>query len=140
LRVALRRQTRRAGSALLGGRGSGLSVSVWLCLLATLGLAYVVGGPFLMAWLLTVLGVAIRLTFAGAQSRLAKYLLAGSALTGVGAAAYVWWVLGEQIDAANSFTPAPAAAGHGGLALVVLGASSVVFIATAITCYVKRPT
>lgn len=138
-RVALRRRARWGGQALLGGRGIGAAVLLWIGIIALMALAFLGGGVFGVALVVALVLVVVGFMFAGRPSLLTFWLMAGSAVTGVCAAAYVWWVLGVQIDAADTFTPAPAAAGHGGVGLVVLGLSIVLFVVSAIVGYARRP-
>lgn len=138
-RVALRRRARWGGQALLGGSGAGAAVLLWIAIIALLAVAFLGGGVFGAALVVALVLVVVGLMFAGRPSLLTYWLMAGSAGTGVCAAAYVWWVLGVQIDAADTFTPAPATAGHGGVGLVVLGLSIVLFVGSAIVGYLRRP-
>ncbi len=131
-RVALRRRARWGGQALLGGSGIATAALLWIAVIAVMVLTFLGGAVFGVALL-------VALVFAGRPSLLTFRLLAGSAVTGVCAAAYVWWVLGVQIDAADTFTAAPAAAGYGGVGLVILGLSIVLFVVAAIVDYSRRP-
>lgn len=138
-RVALRRRARWGGQALLGGSGIATAALLWIALIALMALAFLGGGVFGVALLVALVLVAVGLKFAGRPSLLTLWLLAGSAVTGVCAAAYLWWALGVQLDAADTFTAAPAAAGYGGVGLVILGLSIVLFVVVAIVDYSRRP-
>ena len=138
-RVALRRRARWGGQALLGGSGIGAAVLLWIGIIALMALAFLGGGLFGVVLLVGLVLVLVGLIFAGRSSQLTHWLMAVSAVAGVGAAAYVWWVLGVQIDASDASTPAPAAAGHGGVGLVILGLSIVLFVASAVVGYARRP-
>jgi hypothetical protein len=59
-------------------------------------------------------------------------LIASLAISAV-STAFVWWVLGLRIDAADSFSPEPAAASWGGVALAVLGLSVLGMIVAVVT-------
>jgi len=139
MNVALRRRARWTGHALLGGRGAATAVAGWLAVLAVMVLAFVVGGVFGAVLLVGLVLAVVGLSFAGRPSMLTYWLLGGSALAGTCAAAYVWWVLGVQIDAADTLTPPPPAAAHGGAGLVVLGVSIIVFVVSAVAGYARRP-
>lgn len=139
LSVALRRRARWVGHALLGGRGIGTAVLRWLGIVVVMALAFLGGGLFGVALLVVLVLAVVALMFAGRPSVLTHWLLVGSAVVGICAAAYVWWVLGVEIDAADAFTPAPAAASHGGAGLVVLGLSIALFVVSAIVGYARRP-
>ena len=138
--VALRRRARWGGQALLGGRGIATAVLLWLGTVVVMALAFLGGGLFGVMLLVVLILAVVGLMFAGRPSVLTHWLLVGSAVFGICAAAYVWWVLGVQIDAADASTPAPAAAGHGGAGLVVLGLSIALFAVSAIVGYARRPT
>jgi hypothetical protein len=137
--VALRRRARWAGHALLGGRGIGTAVLLWFGIVVAMALAFLGGGMFGLAMLVVLILAVAGLMFAGRPSVLTHWLLVSSALVGSCAAVYVWWVLGVQIDAADAFTPPPAAAAHGGAGLVVLGLSMVLFVVSATVGYARRP-
>ena len=137
LSVAFRRRARWGGHALLGGRGIGTAVLRWLGIVVVMALAFLGGGLFGVALLVVVVLAVVALMFAGRPSVLTHWLLVGPAVVGICAAAYVWWVLGVQIDGADGFTPA--AASHGGAGLVVLGLSIVLFVVAAIVGYARRP-
>ena len=132
LSVALRRRARWAGHAQLGGRGIGTAVLRWLGIVVMMALAFLGGGLFGVALVVALVLAVVSLMFAGRRSVLTHWLLGASGVVGTCAAAYVWWVLGVQIDAADAFTPVPAAASHGGAGLVVLGLSIVLFVVSAI--------
>ncbi len=131
-RVALRRRARWGGQALLGGSGIATAALLWIAVIAMMALMPLGGAVFGVALL-------VALVFAGRPSLLTFWLLAGSAVTGVCAAAYLWWALGVQLDAADTFTAAPAAAGYGGVGLVIFGLSIVLFVVVAIVDYSRRP-
>jgi hypothetical protein len=102
-------------------------------------LAFLCGGP-LLVFLVAALGiVALGVGSARRKSQLPFGILAGSAVTGVTSAVYVWWVLGVQIDAADSSSPVPAAARHGGIGLIVLALSIAVFSVSAIVGIARHP-
>lgn len=138
-RVALRRRARWGGQAPLGGGGLGAAVLLWVGMIALMALAFLGGRAFGVVLLLALVLVVVGLTFAGRPSLPTFWLMAVSAVTGACAVAYVWWVLGVQIDAADTSTAAPAAAGHGGVGLVVLGLSILLFVVSAIVRYARRP-
>lgn len=139
VKVALRRRARWAGHALLGGRGIGTAVLLWLGLVLVIALELLGGGLFGVALIVVLVLAVVGLMFAGRRSVITHWLLVSSALVGIGAAIYCWWVLGVQIDAADASVPAPAAAGYGGAGLVVLGLSIVLFVVSAIVGYARRP-
>jgi hypothetical protein len=139
MRVALRRRARWIGHALLGGRGIGPAVLLWLGIVVLIALEFLGGGLFGIALIVVLVLAVVGLTFAGRPSVMTYWLLVSSALVGIGAAAYCWWVLGVQIDAADASVPAPAAAAYGGVGLVVLGLSIVLFVVSAIVSYARRP-
>ena len=138
-RVALRRRARWGGQALLGGSGIATAVLLWFAVIALMALTFLTGGLFGVALLVALVLVAVGLEFAGRPSLLTYWLLTGSTVTGVSGAAYLWWNLGVQIDAADTFTAAPAPAGYGGVGLVILGLSIMLFVVTAIVNYSRRP-
>ncbi|MEO8830285.1 hypothetical protein [Lapillicoccus sp.] len=137
--VALRRRARWTGHALLGGRGLGVAVSGWVVVAVLIVLAFLGGGLFGVALLVGLVLAAVGLTFAGRPSLLTHWLLGLSTVVGICAASYVWWVLGVQIDAADTSTPPSGAATHGGAGLLVLGVSLIVFVASAVAAYTRRP-
>lgn len=139
VKVALRRRARWLGHVLLGGRGIVGAVLAWLGVIAAMTSAFLLGGLFGAALLAVLVVVVAGLTFAGRPSALTYGLMVGSAVVGIGAAAYCWWVLGVQIDAADAGISAPAAAAYGGVGLVVLGLSIVSFVVSAVIGYVRRP-
>lgn len=139
MKVALRRRARWAGHALLGGRGIGKAVLLWLGVVGVVALEFVGGGLFGVALLVVLVVAVVGLLFAGRPSVLTHRLLVSSAIVGICAAVYCWWVLGVQIDAADAFTPPPAAAAYGGAGLVVLGLSIGTFVVSAIVGYARRP-
>lgn len=131
-RVALRRRARWGGQALLGGSGIATAALLWIAVIAMMALMPLGGAVFGVALL-------VALVFAGRPSLLTFWLLAGSAVTGVCATAYLWWAFDVGIDAADTFTAAPAAAGYVGAGLVIFGLSIVLFVVVAIVDYSRRP-
>lgn len=138
-RVALRRRARWAGQALLGAHGVGVSIGLWIGLAILVAVVLILGGIFWFVMLTALAVAAVVLSFAGRPSQTTFWIMAASTVIGVCAAAYVWWVLGVQIDAADSRTPVPAAAGFGGLGLITLASCIVIFIGSAVIGYVRRP-
>ncbi len=139
LGVALRRRARWAGHALLGGRGIGLAVLLWLGIIGLMIIAFLGGGLFELSLLVILVLALVALTFAGLPSRLTYVFLFAFPIIGLAAAAYCWWVLGVQIDAADTGASVPPAATHGGLGLIVLAASGLGFVVAAVIGYARRP-
>lgn len=137
-KVALRRRARWVGHVLLGGRGAAPAVLSWFTLMALTGLAFLCGGGLGVALLAALALLVIGLTHAGKQSLVTYWLIAGSTLVGLCAFAYVWWALGVQIDAADSFTSPPAAASHGGTGLIIMAMSAVVLLVATLRSYAQR--
>jgi hypothetical protein len=138
VKVALRRRARWAGGALLGGRGIGTAVLLWVALVVVIALELLIGGPFGVVLLSVLLLAVVSLMSAGRSSVLRHWLLLGSASVGLSAAGYCWWVLGVQIEAADAFSPVPEAARYGGVGLIALSLSIVVFVVSAIVGYVRK--
>lgn len=132
LRVARKRRLLQVGQVVLGRRGVGSAIAAWVVLLAMLGAAAMLGGVFLLGFLVFVVLAALAVVEAGSPTDWSHWTMVGSLLTGALAFAYVWWVAGVQINAADAMVPPPRAAAWGGLGLLVLLASFCGFVVSAL--------
>ena len=131
-RLAVDLRARYVGRLLLGGRGWLRAVGAWLALVGGLvvtGVLLPFGAVF---FALILLGLVVVLARAGTPSHWSHWLMVASIVTGAASAAFVWWVAGVRIDAADAMTPEPPAAAWGGTALIVFLASGVALVASAV--------
>lgn len=119
LRVAWALRRRQVEAVLTGASGPWRALTCWVLLLVLAVAAFVFGGPILLTLLLVTAGLAVVLGKAGSPSVWSHWLMVGSALTWVACFGYVWWVLGERVDAADEFRAVSPAADWGGLAVIV---------------------
>lgn len=125
LKLAVGLRARQIERALVGGAGAPAAIGTWLALLGLLALAGILGGPVLSVAVLVSLGLAVILSRAGTPSHVSHWLMVTSIVFGVASAAFVWWVAGVKLDAADTMTPEPAAAAWGGAALIIFALSIV---------------
>ncbi|MCH6470246.1 hypothetical protein [Sinomonas terrae] len=132
LRMAAHLRERWLGRLLLGGLGPVRAILGW-AILATVALAaFLLGNVVVLLGLVAFIVTALILARAGAHTTWSYAAMVLSVVLGTAAAAYVWWVLGAKIDAADAMTPEPEAARFGGTALVVVGLSVLSFIVSVI--------
>jgi hypothetical protein len=132
LGMALQLRLRHAGNLLLGKSGPWRALSAWVVLAAVAVLALLLGNIILLLGLIVAALAIVALTRAGVHSHWSHALLVASLIAGTVSAAFVWWVLGVRIDAADSFTQEPPAASWGGTALVVFALSAVGVVVSAV--------
>jgi hypothetical protein len=76
--------------------------------------------------------LAAVLSHAGRPSHWSSWLMVAGGITVVASAAFVWWVAGLKIDAADAMTAEPPIAAWGGAALIVCAVSILGFLAATI--------
>jgi hypothetical protein len=130
--MAVRLRVREIERLLLGGRGLVAAVLAWAVLLVVLVAAFLLGNVVLVGAVLLVGAVGVVLARAGTPSHWSHWLMVASVLVMATSVAFVWWVAGVKIEAADSGTPEPPIAAWGGTALLLLAASLVAFVGSAI--------
>jgi hypothetical protein len=138
-KMAFRLRSRQVERVFLGQRGAVAMGLAWAAVLVVLVAAFLLGNVLLLLAVLMLGMLALVFARAGAPSRWSHWLMVTSILTGAASAAFVWWVAGVTIDAADSMTREPPAAAWGGFALVMLGLSAVAFIASVVGAVVREP-
>lgn len=126
--MAVRLRLRQTGRVLFGSNGAGAAILAWSVLCVIVLAASLVASPVIM---IVFLVSALAMMQAGLPSRGSHWLLLISTTVGVLSFAYVWWVLGVSIDAADAGTPEPELAAWGGVGLVGLLLGIVGFVASA---------
>ena len=138
LSMAVRLRLRHTGRTLLGANGAGLAALAWVGLLAVLIAAFFIGSLVLVFAVLILGGVAVTLVQAGLPSRRSHRLMVVSVAIGALSFAYVWWVLGVTVDAADAGTPEPRLATWGGVGVVGVLLGVVGFIVASVVALVHE--
>lgn len=123
---------RQGGDILLGRLGAGPAVASWLLLGAGAVAAFLLGSVFLLLGLGLAVLVIVLLSRAGKHTHWSHFALVASMITGAITASFVWWVMGLQIDAADTFAPTPPEAVWLGPALVMFLISGISFLLSAV--------
>jgi lysylphosphatidylglycerol synthetase-like protein (DUF2156 family) len=116
-------------------------VAAWVALLAVVVLLASV-----LAWVslplmvgLTVVCSLVATSRRRTTARWPRRVVISALLIGSVAFAYVWWVTGIAVDAADYGTPVPPAADWGGIALLVLACSGVALVVALLGALLTRP-
>jgi hypothetical protein len=129
--MAVRLRGRQIGRVLLGARGVGAAVTGWVVLLLVVVAALLLGNVFLLLAVLVLAVAAVAVTTAGTPSHWSHWSMVASVLIGVSSFAFVWWVVGVRIDAADGGTPEPPLASWDWAGLVGLALAAAGFVTSA---------
>ncbi|MGL4340407.1 MAG: hypothetical protein ACRCSP_08315 [Rhodoglobus sp.] len=132
LRMAAHLRGRWFGTLLLGGVGPVWAVVGWAALALWALAGFFMGNIVVFLGLITFIIVVLALSKAGVHTTLSYVAMVASVIVGTIAAAFVWWILGVKLDAADAMTPEPEIAHWGGTALILTGVSALVFIASVV--------
>lgn len=136
--MATHLRERWLGRLLLGGLGSVWAAVGWAALALWALAAFMMGNIVIFLGLIVFVMVVLALAKAGVHTTWSYVAMVASVIVGTTAAAFVWWVLGLKLDAADAMTPEPEIAHWGGTALVLIGLSVLVFIASVIFAAVRQ--
>lgn len=136
--MAVRLRLRQIGRDLLGTRGLGRAVLGWAVLLLVLIAAALVANIVLVFAVLVLAVTVVALVQAGIPSRWSHRLMVASAVLGVISFAYVWWVLGVGIDAADEGVPEPPLAAWSGVGLIGVLVAVIGFITSAVLALIHE--
>lgn len=127
------------GRDLLGGRGPAAALLAWVVVVLLAGMAFAVGLVALLPLAAAMIVLAVVASRSPGRPTAAMVAMVVSLVVGPIALGYGWWALGVSIDAADAGGRAPAAAGWGGTALIVVVLSAAAFLVPAIVAVRHRP-
>jgi hypothetical protein len=132
MRLAVNLRARHIERLLLGGYGLATALRSWLILVALLVAAAFLGGIVLLFTFFVLIALVVVLARAGTPSHWSHWLMVISIVTGAASAAFVWWATVAAVDAADNFTPEPAATTWSGAALILFALSALALVGSAV--------
>ena len=138
LRMATHLRQRWLGRLLLGDLGFIWAVAGWVVLAIWALAAFLLGNLVLLLGLIVFVVVTLALSKAGVHTTWSYVAMVASVLVGTAAAAFVGWVFSVRLDAADAMVPEPEITRFGGVALILVGLSALVFAASVIFAAVRQ--
>jgi hypothetical protein len=118
-KMAVRLRGRQVERALLGGRGVGVALGAWACVLAALIVAGVLGGPVLALVVVGLVLLVVLFARAGLPSAWSHWTMVVSIVVGLGALVVIFWSMNAAVDAEDALRPEPPIAAWTGPAMIV---------------------
>jgi hypothetical protein len=105
-RVAWRLRVLLWGRTLAGEEGGGRATAAWALVVASLPLAFLLGGPLLLLVIPASMVVALFLVHQG-HSRVGSVVMLGTAVLWLVCTVVHWWLWGVGFDATDALQPQP---------------------------------
>lgn len=138
LRMANHLREQWLGRLLLGGLGRVRAAIAWAVLALWAAAAFLLGNVVMFLGLVAFVVAVLLLSRVGVHTFASYVAMVASVVVGTAAAAFVWWVLGVRLDAADAMVPEPEITRWGGLALILVGVSALVFVASVVFAAVRQ--